>query len=1246
MPSKKSVAVIGTGPSGAIAVDALVQEQAFDVVRVFERQEKAGGCWISRTNETAEPLDIDRLSTRSADAPIPLPSQLPAYLPAMTQHRYDDAHIYPTLHTNVDASVMEYSQEPIPAIRSDTSVALHGPDTPFRHHTVIRQYIEDLLNRNGYQDLVEYNTTVERAVKDTTSGKWVLTLRRAGTQPDGYDYWWSETFDALVVASGHYNVPYVPAIPGLKEFAQKYPGSVEHAKQYRGPEKYRGKKVITVGASVSAADTAVSLIGAAQDPIIAVVRGKYNVYFGDEAFKHPQIQRRPPISHVASENGQRTVHFEDGTSVSDVDHIIFGTGFTWTLPFLPDIPIRNNRVPDLYLHVFHQRDPSLVFLGAVGAGLTFKVFEWQAVAAARVLAGKAQLPPLTEQQKWETDRIAVKGDGPGFLMVNPDFKEYFEKLRTLAGEPQPGAPGRRLPPFDQAWVDDFNAGHERRIRMWQRANREGQKTRFLVVPLATAKSLWSNSPGDYGNLITTAFPLGNGRLGAMPVGSYGKEIVNLNVDSLWRGGPFENPEYSGGNPNKSRAVSLPDIRDFIFQNGTGNVSALLGEFPYYGSYQVLGNLTIDLGELQSVRDYKRSLDLPSGMYADGFVAGNTMYNRTAFCSYPDQVCVYHVVSTNGLLPYIRIELENQVVSPTPNVSCHANSISLYGQTFPAIGMIYNARASVVFPGVKQSRDFCAGSAVEVPSGQKEVYIVLAADTNYDPSKGNAASKFSFRGNDPSEKVQRIASQAADKSYVHLKATHVKDFRAISEGFKLNLPDPNGSARRPTTELIASYTQPGDPFVESLLFDYGRYLFMSSSRPGSLPPNLQGLWTEQESPAWSADYHANINLQMNHWAVEQVGLGELTQPLWEYMAETWVPRGQETARLLYGGEGWVTHDEMNIFGHTAMKNDAQWANYPAVNAWMSTHIWDHFDYTQDVAWYRQTGYPILKGAAQFWLSQLVKDKHFDDGTWVVNPCNSPEHGPTTFGCTNYQQLIWELFDHVLRGWSASGDKDVSFRRTVASRFAALDTGIHIGSWGQIQEWKLDLDTPNDTHRHLSNLHGWYPGYSMHALDGEYANVSRAVATTLKSRGDGVADQNTGWAKMWRSACWALLNETEMAYSMLTLAVQNNFANNGLSMYGGSTPFQIDANFGIMGAIASLLVRDLDRTSSQTAPRVVLGPAIPAAWAGGSVEGLRLRGGGSVQFGWDGMGRVTWCKADLSKRKGRAPVFMVEDDVIDC
>ncbi|KAJ5703874.1 hypothetical protein N7493_011012 [Penicillium malachiteum] len=473
MPAAKSVAVIGTGPSGAIAIDALMQEKAFDVVRVFERQEKAGGCWVSREDEPPRQLDFDGMADRTTDAPLEIPSELPCRTPTVTQDRYTDSPVYPGLETNVDAGVMSYSQEPIPTIRSQWSIDRHGPETPFRHHTVIRQYIEDLITKKGYTDLVEYNSTVERAVKDPKTQKWVLTIRRREIQNGTpSDYWWVETFDALVVASGHYAVPYIPAIPGLKEFAARYPLSVEHTKHYRGPETYRGKKVITVGASVSAADTAVSLIDSAQTPIHAVVRGRYNVFFGDEAFKHPKIQRRAPISHITSED--RTVHFEDGTSVSGVDHIIFGTGFTWTLPFLPDVPTRNNRVPDLYQHVFYRHDPSLVFLGAVGAGLTFKVFEWQAVAAARILAGRGALPPLAEQENWETDRIAKKGDGPAFTVVNPDFRAYFEDLRRIAGEPREGIPGRRLPPFEQKWVDDFDAGHERRKKMWRKANREAK----------------------------------------------------------------------------------------------------------------------------------------------------------------------------------------------------------------------------------------------------------------------------------------------------------------------------------------------------------------------------------------------------------------------------------------------------------------------------------------------------------------------------------------------------------------------------------------------------------------------------------------------------------------------------------------------------------------------------------------------------------------------------------------------------
>ncbi|RAL12336.1 glycoside hydrolase family 95 protein [Aspergillus homomorphus CBS 101889] len=761
---------------------------------------------------------------------------------------------------------------------------------------------------------------------------------------------------------------------------------------------------------------------------------------------------------------------------------------------------------------------------------------------------------------------------------------------------------------------------------------------LLALPLVAAKSLWSDSPGNLSSIITTAFPLGNGRLGAMPIGLPGKENVNLNVDSLWRGGPFENPAYTGGNPNVSKADALPGIREWIFQNGTGNVTALYGEFPDYGSYQVLGNLTIDLGDVGTVSNYRRSLDLQSGIYADQFRSGNVDIEREAFCSYPDQVCVYRL-SSNRTLPAITVGLENQLTSPTPNVTCHGNSISLYGVTAPTIGMIYNARVTVVAPGLKTSSDHCSriNATVTVPKGQREVYLVFAAGTNYDASKGNAAAGFSFRGKDPYGQVLQTASSAAKKSYFTLRSSHVKDFRALSGTFELSLPDPNNSSNKPTTELIDSYTLPGDPFVENLLFDYGRYLFISSSRPGSLPPNLQGLWTESYSPAWSGDYHANINLQMAHWAVEQTGLGALTEPLWSYITETWMPRGAETAGLLYGAkEGWVTHDEMNTFGHTAMKNDAQWANYPVSNAWLAHHVWDHFDYTQDETWYRDTGYPILKGVAEFWLSQLVEDEYFHDGTLVVNPCNSPEHGPTTFGCTHYQQLLTELFTHLLS--TRITRNDPTLHVTLSKTLPLLSPGLLIGKWSQIQEWKLDLDTQNDTHRHLSNLYGWYPGSSISSLHGNNKTVTDAVATTLYSRGNGTEDQNTGWAKVWRSACWAGLNHSDNAYAELSLAVQKNFAANGFSLYGGSTPFQADANFGLVGAVLEALVRDRDRSydalSGKTTGRVqevVLGPAIPGAWGNGEIKGVRLRGGGRVNFRWDAAGVVSSCRFDSAGRK---------------
>ncbi|KAH8598712.1 hypothetical protein B0O99DRAFT_505825 [Bisporella sp. PMI_857] len=468
MAIRKRIGVIGAGPAGAIAVDCLAQEHAFSIIRIFERREKAGGCWVQDPpTRIPEASDFTGLANRTADLPRPIPKDIPTYTRKSSQNRYAETSVYPYLEANIDSKVMEFSQEPIQETKSELSIKRHGPQTPFRHHSTIQKYVQSLLERESYQDMVEYNTTVERVEKIPERDVWRLTLRKEGPS-GGWDYWWVEEFDAVLVANGHYTVPYIPYIDGLEDFAKAYPGSVEHSKAFRGVEKYKNKRVVVVGASVSGMDIATDLIGVARSPVHCVVRGRWHPYFGGSAFEHPLITKHPAVKYI--ESGNRTVFLEDGTSINEVDNIILGTGYSWTLPFLPDVPIRNNRVPDLYLHVFKRDDPTLIFIGAVAAGLTFKVYEWQSVLAARYLADRIELPSVEEQERWERDRVSYKGDGVPFTALYPDFEDYFETVRMLAGEPTAERPGRRLPKFDKGWVEKFQAGHRKRIDIWEKGN--------------------------------------------------------------------------------------------------------------------------------------------------------------------------------------------------------------------------------------------------------------------------------------------------------------------------------------------------------------------------------------------------------------------------------------------------------------------------------------------------------------------------------------------------------------------------------------------------------------------------------------------------------------------------------------------------------------------------------------------------------------------------------------------------------
>ena len=670
---------------------------------------------------------------------------------------------------------------------------------------------------------------------------------------------------------------------------------------------------------------------------------------------------------------------------------------------------------------------------------------------------------------------------------------------------------------------------------------------------------------------------------------------------------------------------------------------LVGDYSHWIAEienQVLGNLSIAVEGISSVTTYRRSLDLENGIHVTDFTVNGTKFTSLVYCSYPDQVCIYRLTSSRSL-PTVSIRLYNNLVSKdTMTLGCGPDHVRLSGvtQLGPPEGMKYDAIAKLsTFSKFNATCNNSTG-LLTIPSTArtKEIALIFGAGTNYDQKHGNPAFNYSFRGEDPYAYVEKVTYSAARKSQPTLLSSHIMDFRQLSTQFALSLPDTMNSSAIETSVLLSrySYTTANDPYLESLLFDFGRYMFISSSRKGSLPTNLQGRWAIELYPAWSADYHVNINLQMNHWGVEETGLGDLQTPLWDYMYNTWIPRGKETARLIYGSgrsgssEAYVLHNEINIFGHTGPKTTAQWALDPVSNAWMMEHVFNRWDYGKNNDWLEKQGWQLLRGAAEFWLGQLVEDKHFNDSTLVANPCNSPEQNPTTFACTHYQQLITQLLTTTLQlssyvPKSLAPSSLVSDLRRTLSR---IDPGIHLTPFGTLKEWKLDgLDKPNSTHRHLSHLNGWYPGWSISSYAGGLKNttIRNAVANSLWSRGLGNGnDANSGWEKVWRGACWARLGDADIAYKELKYAIDENFVGNGLSMYWAyNAPFQIDANFGLEGNIISMLVIDVPQgLGDSSIKEVTLGPAIPRAWGNGEVKGLRLRGGGQVDFGWDADGLV--------------------------
>jgi alpha-L-fucosidase 2 len=723
--------------------------------------------------------------------------------------------------------------------------------------------------------------------------------------------------------------------------------------------------------------------------------------------------------------------------------------------------------------------------------------------------------------------------------------------------------------------------------------------------------LWYTEPAT--SWEREGLPVGNGSLGGVVFGGVNLERLQFNEKTLWTGGPAPGREYTNGNWTSPRPHALAEARRLIDEQVRVDpepITKLLGQPKVgYGSYSTFGEIRLDFGDLGPARDYVRDLTLDEGVASVSFEADGVRYRRELFASYPDQVLVTRLTADQpGALTF--------TLSQTVPAGRRDTQVTRDGARLTVAGSLddnglrFESQLHVTAEG-----GTVGGTATTVTvTGADAVTIVLAAGTDY------ADEYPTYRGEDPHAQVTATVDAAAAKPYAELRAAHVADVAALFDRLRLDLgqelPD------IPTDELLRRYgegtLEPAHArYLEALYTQYGRYLLIGSSRPGSLPANLQGVWAEGTSNPWGADYHVNINLQMNYWLAEVTNLAETTPPLHEFIDALRAP-GRVSAREMFDADGWVVQNETNPFGYTGVHDwpTAFW--FPEAGAWLTRHLWEHYLFTLDRDFLAQRAYPVMKEAAEFWLDFFVEDPR--DGTLVVSPSYSPEHGPYTAGAAMSQQIVWDLLTNTIAAGEELG-VDAAFRERLRETRDRLDPGLRIGSWGQLQEWKVDIDDPTNDHRHVSHLYALHPGSQISPrTTPEYAEAARV---SLRARGDG----GTGWSKAWKINFWARLLDGDHAHTMLREQLTHSTLPN---LWDTHPPFQIDGNFGGTAGVAEMLVQShLDAID-------VL-PALPRVWRNGSVDGLRARGAFTVGVTWR-EGAVT--EVRLQSDKGRDAVLRHE------